>query len=133
MAEIIEVDALVPDDMEFRFRGGTYTLPGDISVTDTFRMQKLIVALAQAEEAENLPEQERLTLEVEAFLLGLFRLRNPELESLPFGSRGFTVVLGVILTKLGFGVPDENPPPATRTTKPRSRKTSKPSSTSPPS
>jgi hypothetical protein len=135
--QIVELDALVPDDIEFRYQGGKYVLPGDISVETTFRIQKLLLALNAAEQAavgaedeklkaEAIADQERLTLEVEELLLGLFRQRDENLESLPFGVVGFQHVLSLVLVKLGFGdVPvedDAGPPPkrAARKTSPRS-------------
>jgi hypothetical protein len=124
--QIVELDALVPDDIEFRYQGGKYVLPGDISVETTFRIQKLLLALNAAETAavgvedeklqtKAIADQERLTLEVEELLLSLFRKRDPKLESLPFGVVGFQHVLSVVLVKLGFGdvalEDDADPPP----------------------
>lgn len=123
--QIVDLDALVPDDIEFRYRGQKLVLPGDISVETTFRVQKLLVSLNAAEQnaqsagksgkaQENaIAEQERLTLEVEALLLGLFRQRDPDLESLPFGAVGFSHVLSMVLLKLGFGadIEDDDGPP----------------------
>jgi hypothetical protein len=138
--QIVELDALVPDDIEFRYQGGKYVLPGDISVETTFRIQKLLLALNAAEQAavgvedeklqtKAIAEQERITLEVEELLLGLFRRRDSKLESLPFGVVGFQHVLSIVLVKLGFGDvaagDDAVPPP-----KKAARKTSARSSSS---
>jgi hypothetical protein len=126
--QIIELDPLVPDDIEFRYRGQKYVLPGDLTVETTFHIQKLILALNAAEQRvtdaagkgekvqlQAAAEQERLTLEVEKLLLGLFRQRDPDLEELPFGVVGFQHVLSMVLVKLGFGAAisedDADPPP----------------------
>jgi hypothetical protein len=114
--QIIELDALVPDAIEFRYQDNSYVLPGDISVETTFHLQKLLTALAQAEaNPKAVDEQEKLTLEVEQVLLGLFRQHDPKLEALPFGVVGFRYVLAHILTVLGFGrdEPADDPPRAT--------------------
>lgn len=129
--EIIELDPLVPDEIEFRYQGKSYVLPGDVSVETTFQLQRLLVQLAAAEEdALNnsngaLDRQEKLTLQVEGVLLELFKQKDPDLESLPFGTYGFRVVLATVLTKLGFGeaeAPPDPPKGATIKKKPPAKK-----------
>lgn len=131
--QIVELDDLVPDAIEFRYQGNSYVLPGDISVETTFKMQKLLNALADAEaDPKKALQQEKLTLEVEQMLLDLFRQDNPELESLPFGVVGFQHVLSFLLAKLGFGREAEprNPPKMTTPKTKKPKKNSRRSNTS---
>ncbi len=143
--QIVELDALVPDDIEFRYQGGKYVLPGDISVETTFHIQKLLLALNAAEQAsmgtedaqaqaKAVADQERLTLEIEELLLSLFRKHEPKLESLPFGVVGFQHVLSVVLVKLGFGdvaVGDDADPPPKRAARKTSARSNSSRSSSP--
>jgi hypothetical protein len=151
--EIVELDAVVPDDIEFRYQGKKFILPGDVSTAVTFKMQRLLVALADAEvnviktakqggkrTTSALAAQERLTLEVEELLLGIFKENDPELTSLPFGAVGFQHVLARLLIKLGLGAeldPPQEPgkngevaPDPTKAAKPKRSSRSKRSSMS---
>lgn len=130
--QIVELDDLVPDAIDFRYQGKSYVLPGDITVETTFRLQKMLTALGEAEaDPKKADEQEKLTLEVEQQLLELFRQKDPELESLPFGVVGFSYVLSHLLAKLGFGSDGVDPRKAEPTKrKPQDRKKSQRSSTS---
>jgi hypothetical protein len=116
--QIIELDDLVPDAIEFRYKGKSYILPGDITVETTFRLNKLLIALTEAEaDPKKMAQQEKLTLEVEEVLLELFRQTDHELKSLPLGVVGFQHVLSFLLAKLGFGqqdVEDDADPPPNR-------------------
>ena len=130
MAEIIDLDELVPDDIEYTWKGQTYVLPGDIDVATTFRLAKLLRKLTAAEEAlvgEDVTEAmhdecERITLDVEEELLKLMQARDATLEKLPFGVQGFRVLLMHVLMKLGFQATEPEPRPLPKRTVPRKRK-----------
>jgi hypothetical protein len=128
--QIIELDPLVPDAIEFRYQGKSYTLPGEVSVETTFRLQKLLVALrkaeveAGAEKNGAVDQQEKLTLEVEDLLLGLFKQTDPDLERLPFGAIGFQHVLAHLLIKLGFAEVEVEDPTKTEPPPKKSRRSS---------
>lgn len=132
MAEIVQLDELVPESIIFNYRGKDYEMPGDIDVDTTFLLQQLIVQLAQAEEAVDAAavlraaatkptaiaranreinkansDNARITKNTEAEILKLFQVNHPELEKLPFGAKGFQVVLAHVLIKLGFATPDD--------------------------
>lgn len=129
--QIVELDDLVPDAIDFRYQGKSYILPGDITVETTFQLQKLLTALAEAEaDPKKTAQQEKLTLEVEQVLLGLFRQADPELASLPFGVIGFQHVLTFLLTKLGFGGQAEPVDPPNRAARRSAKSKSRRSSTS---
>lgn len=132
MAEIVNLDELVPDDITFEFRGQTYPFPGDIDTETTFRLARMLRELGRAEEAASeqredeaaQEEQEKLTLAVEGELLKLFQRRTPDLESLPFGATGFQVVLLHVLAALGFSAPADPPKRERTKTATRSRRKS---------
>lgn len=130
--QIVELDDLVPDPIEFRYQGKSYVLPGDITVEMTFRLQRMLTELMAAEaDTKKRDEQEKLTLEIEQLLLGLFRQHDPELESLAFGAVGFRFVLAFLLRKLGFAEePETMDPPNRATRRAAAKKKSARSSTS---
>lgn len=131
MARIIDLDAVVPEDIEFTYRGETYAIPGDIDVEQTFRIIRMFEE-AQAAEANSAPidERERLNLVIRDELLELFRVRNPDLADLPFGTIAYQHVLVTVLGQLGLQVVGEPTPPEPRPKKqetravPRSRRSS---------
>lgn len=128
---VINLDELVPRTMVFELHGEQWLVPGDIDVETTFRIQRLLLDMADAEanvlaaqlealeaEAEGKPEdaaplrktsieafdaQAKVTLEMEQEILGLFQVHQPELEKLPFGASAFQGVLAHVLAHLGFG------------------------------
>lgn len=139
MAQIIKIDELVPEEIIFQYKDVDYSLPGDIDVDTTFRLQQLLVQLGQAEQAVATAQLERLqavkeaavsraesrlsralntqrqaTLKVEKEILALFKVNHPDLEKLPFGAAGFQAVLSHVLLMLGFGTfsdEEEEPDP----------------------
>src|SRR5581483_1330813 len=103
MAEVVDLDQLIPDDVEFKHRGKTYRVPGDIPTKQVFELYRLYQDLAEAETSTeaDADAQERATEKVKDGLLRLFRVLQPELEELPFGAMSLTIVLQTILLKLG--------------------------------
>lgn len=98
MAQIIDLDDLVPDDLEFRFRGETYVVAGDLSIETVLG---LIKNLGRWTEAKNDKESQDALLGLERDLLVLFKERQPDLEKLPFGLQGVTQVTLALLRQIG--------------------------------
>lgn len=141
MAEIIDMDVLVPKDLEISYRDKTYRFPGDIDVETTFVLQELLEAFIAAEEpiitgSPTRPQRatyKKATLAVEKELTALLRVRDEQIEKFPFGAVGFKVLLIQVLVKLGFGFSGlgEEPPPLPKPQTGRKRTSrSKPSTTS---
>jgi hypothetical protein len=123
MAEVVNLDEILPGDIDLVWRGATYVLPGDIDVETTFGLQKLLAELGRAEEATLTAEpgseeeqtahdrQRDVSMKIEKELLRLLQTNHPELEKLPFGIAGFKYVLGLTLAKLGFSTVASDPEP----------------------
>lgn len=147
MPDIVDLDELVPDDIQFNYRGETYTIPGDLRVDQTLDLYALLTRLANAEAKGGAAEMKRILDKAEAALLPVFQVHQPEMVQLPFGAAGLGHVLRRVLTLIGLlqVVPpgdgdDTNPPtpaPAPGPRKPRgsgsssTRKTTKPGSRKP--
>jgi hypothetical protein len=103
MAEVVDLDALIPDDIEFKHRGKSYMIPGDIPTQEVFKLYKLYLQLAEAETSEDADAdaQEAATDRVKEGLLSLFQVLQPDMKQLPFGAMSLTIVLQTILLKLG--------------------------------
>lgn len=139
MAELIDMDALVPEDLEIKYRGQTYVFPGDIDVHTTFVLQDLLDAFIAAEASilDGTPTKaqkdayKQAVIATEKELTALLRERDQEIEKFPFGATGFRVLLLQILMKLGFSFA-ETAAPLEKRTVPKTKRTSrsKPSSTS---
>ena len=149
---IVNLDELVPEEITFRWKGADYRLPGDIDTETTFTLQQLLVEMGEAEaavlqasadglDAKNGAQgkrassamvaaqgrQRRVTAKVEKEILRLFQTNHPDMEKLPFGVVGFTIVLTYVLTELGFGEmeQDPTPPPPNRQTRRAAKKTAR--------
>lgn len=128
MAQIVDLDVLVPEDVTFRFRGGDYTIPGDIDVEDTFRLLRLFNRSGELEDTvASLDEREQIEKEIRDALLDIFRQRDPDLAKLPFGVMALRHVLLEVLKAIGLEfVPAEGgaDPPKPGPKKPRRSKPS---------
>ena len=109
MAEIIDLDELVPDDIVFKYRGQQYTMAGDIDTETVFRLFRMYAEFA--EENEDADAAERTTIKVKEFLLQLFQQRMPDLEALPFGVKSMPLVMQQVLSGLGVDATADPPPP----------------------
>jgi len=112
MAEIINIDDLIPPDIELQYRGASYTIPGDLDtetvlrVFETFR-QVLALSSAGAGEVKT-ADIKKASETLRDLLLGVFQIRNPELTSLPFGSTSTPIVVQHLLRSLGVDLFGEN-------------------------
>jgi hypothetical protein len=127
-SDVLNLDELIGEDIEVKWRGKSYWFPGDIDTETTFVLGEFVRQLAVAEtttdiarielaQAEGLAgtqkaaktvdelerKQKELTLRVEGRMLDCFKARHPELEKLPFGARGMQAILARILIQLGYG------------------------------
>lgn len=123
MARIIDLDALVPDDVEVVFGGETYPLPGDIPVELMLQVEAASQRLNTI--TDNEEGQDALGGLYDA-VLELFRIRRPELESVPIGLKQCVMLIGQLYA---VEEPTPDPPkPARRggTTSTTRRKTTRP-------
>lgn len=141
MARLINLDALVPDDVIVAYQGTEYRLPGDLSTKDVFylmRTYERLGELAREDDGETPPtrdDQEKIIGDAQGELLRLFQIRQPDLEQFPFGFATFGMLLGAILTEYGFlgeaatddGAEGDARPPARSPRSTGSRPSSKPS------
>jgi len=114
MAKIVKLDDLLPEDIIFELPGGArYTFPGDPPLALVLKIASLF------ERAEASDDQQGVGLEtlqeLDAEILGLLRMRDPDIERSPFGVIGVQHVVGRLLDAYHFGVEetdDEADPPA---------------------
>jgi hypothetical protein len=102
MPEIVDIDELVPDDIQFKYRGETYAIPGDLRVDQTLELYKLLTQLANAESTGSEAELRRIIAKAEAALLPIFQVHQPDMEKLPFGAAGLGIVLRRVLQLIGL-------------------------------
>lgn len=115
MAEIINLDELVPEDVVFKYQGKEYVLPGDISTESVFKLFKFFREMLEAQKPKD--DEELDTKEIEdtvtklkAELLILFQERDPSLKDVPFGVSSMPIVMQTLLAKLGVEVTEEGNP-----------------------
>lgn len=107
----IDLDELVPEDINFTFKGDTYTIPGDLTVDQTF---DVVSVWTRAAEAELTGDQDKIRKTNQALtdqLLQLFRIKHPDLESLPFGVAAYRAIVAQVLIAVGLTIEDEQDPP----------------------
>lgn len=133
---VIDLDKVVPEDVIFKYRGEDYRFPGDIDADTVLVLVKLVNELARAEgHVEDVPgdsaKARRVGKQLDEELLKLFQVNHPQLERLPFGAHALSMVVGTVLTRLGFmdaetPKPDGDPPTKARAKpkKARSRRSS---------
>lgn len=128
MTEIVNLDDLVPPDVEIGYRGKKYIIDGDTSVDDVFRLFSLYRELAEAQslEGDGIEQSDAVKAafaRVGEHVLALLQTRQPDLDKLPFGMRGLMEVIKIVLAKLGLGIVEEegNAPPTRPKPAPRSK------------
>jgi hypothetical protein len=124
-SEIVDLDKILPDDIEFVFDKETYRLSAkNIRFEQALLLGRLVGELGTAEVKLNSPkvtkkdwdEVERVTGQVQEILLELFKVRHPDLERLPFGTQAFSHVLARVLIAINYaaaveeGAAAANPP-----------------------
>jgi hypothetical protein len=111
MAKEIDLDALIPDDLEFIYRGKTYSIPGDVDTETVLRMFRMFQLLLETRDlAQGAEDQDAKKFaakidkaydEINSILLTLFQVNHPQLESLPFGVAAMPHVIAGVLELLG--------------------------------
>lgn len=141
-SNIINLADVVPgiEDTTFKMPDGTeLVVPGDLSTETTFELLALFEDLIKFQEdaskqvatkkasaavvSKVRADLKTVTDKIDALLLGIFQIRQPDLEKLPFGSKSQNYVLGAIFETVGLASKTElaGPLPAPPT-KPTSRK-----------
>lgn len=134
MPEIVDIDALVPDDVVFRYRQQEYTIPGDLKVGDTLELYALLQRLAHAEAKGTAAELKRILGQCEAALLPIFKVHQPDMVELPFGAAGLGAVLRRVLELIGMletvsALEDDVPDPPNRAARRAAARASTPTPT----
>lgn len=120
---IIDLDAVVPENVAVRIDGETYELPPDIPIPDYLAIARTIEALDSARPEDAVNQMGDIYERV----LDLFRINSPEIEDLPIGPRR----LGELILQI-YGEGGEEEKPArptprrngTRSSSPRPRRKS---------
>lgn len=97
----VNLDDLLPEDLTINYRGDKYVVPGDLDVDTATTLFRTLKEQAAAEDGEDDETTAERVAASRAFLLELFRIRQPNLESLPFGVKGTAHVILAILRHLG--------------------------------
>src|SRR3990167_5387294 len=111
MARVIDLDKVVPQDLDFKYRGESYVIPGDIKGPDAFKLVRVYEEAMAANEG-TLDEREAANQKVEEALLALLQVSQPDLEEFPFGQLAGAAVLAEILVLLGFTIIEIPPEPS---------------------
>lgn len=142
-SNVINLEEVVPgiSDTIFKMPDGTeLVVPGDLPTETTFELLALFGDLVQFQEnaaekvaaessssdvvAEVRSDLKKVTDLIDAKLLAIFQIRQPDLKVLPFGSKSTNYVLGAIFEMVGIASPTQpagplKPPPPTKPRKPR--------------
>lgn len=129
MARIVKLGELLPEDFIIELPDGEqHTLPGDPPLQLILKIAELFERSSEAEVGDEGVGLEILR-ELDEQVLGLLRMREPEIESSPFGVLGVQHVVGALLHAYNFGEAEEEPSDEEDPPKPASK--SKRSSGSP--
>lgn len=128
MARVVKLSALLPEDIVIEMPGGqTFTLPGDPPLQAVLKIAALFERSAEAAASEDGDEGIGIQVltELDEHMLGLLRMRDPEIQESPFGVFGVQQVVAAVLEAYNFGtVENDDPPTRTRTKAPADRKRS---------
>lgn len=131
--EIIDLDALVPPDIDFKYRGEVFHLPGDVDVGYVLTLYRVMIAFNEEGDDSEAEDIERTVDAARRALLPLFQAGNPgrfeKTDDLPFGARSLGVIIRKVLERVAFLVQDDEAivPPTPR--KPAARSSTKKTST----
>jgi hypothetical protein len=134
--QIVDIDEFVPDDISFKYRDHTYTIPGDLRTDQTLELYAMLKKLAETEGRGDAGELDRIVKKAEKALLPVFQVHQPEMTELPFGAVGLGVVLQTVLRLIGLldggtaaGEGEQVDPPNRSTRRRQARSTPTPTST----
>lgn len=125
-AEIVNLDDIVGGDLTFMYGGKELKIPGDISTKKVFEIFNAFRELSDVQEDGDPEKIQAANDLINAQLLKLFQIREPEMDELPFGIKTMPIVIQEILKLLGVNVRDEeegggNVVPLTRSTPKRKK------------
>jgi hypothetical protein len=126
MTKSLDLDGLVPEDIEIHYREQTYLIPGDMDTDTMWRLLDVFQGLEKKTGVGSLELQKKALKRGEAEVLALVQMRQPEVEQLPFGLVGLQHVLSAVLEAIGVAVEqrseDPNPPPKPKMAIPKAKK-----------
>jgi len=121
MARIVNMQALLPPDIEFVMGDETYLAPGDPPLPLLLRIFDVW------EKAQSLkPDDDAMGLEqlreLDTLMVELLQIRDPKVTANPFGMSGVMLAVGELFTAYGYAAEggDGDLPPTTGTTANRS-------------
>jgi hypothetical protein len=123
MAEIVQLDDLVPQDITFVYRGDEYHVPGDLDTETVFKIFQHLKGLTglRGDDGKAADDEaiRRASDNLRKILLDVFRIRQPDLETLPFGTRSQAIITERLLSLIGLpGVGEAEEPVPTGRAKP---------------
>lgn len=123
-ARLIDLDDLVPDDIDVKLHDVVYKLPGDIPVELMLRVEAAMQSFGSVKERE---EGEAVAGDLLDAVTDLFRIRQPDLETIPIGLRGCVQLISELYKVQGDKPDPPKPAPkrrggTTSTTRPRAKK-----------
>lgn len=123
----INLDELVPEDIAFVRHGKRYVVDGDLDVDTSLKLVGLFMTAAEAEASGDVDAISASNNALKEYLLELFRIRDPALESIPFGVQSLREVVGQLLVAVGLQIVDDDkvvdpPKPRPKRAPPRSRR-----------
>lgn len=125
MTRIIDLDKIVPDDIEVVLQGDTYLLPGDIPVELMLRVEH---ATQQLNSVTDSDEGQNVLADLLDAVVDLFRIRQPDVDQVPIGLRQAVMLISQIYSVQEDPAPDP-PRPARRagttSTSSRAKKTTR--------
>lgn len=100
--QVTVLDEAIPDDIIFEIKGQRLEVPGDLDTEEILSLYKLFRELTADQVDANDDEAVlRAAHKVDETLLALFKLRQPDLEKLPFGAVGKRAVIRKLLETMG--------------------------------
>jgi hypothetical protein len=130
VAKIVNIDEMIPEDVEIVYRGKTYVIPGDVDGATVFTLlnafRELAILGTAARGGEDVSRKlDTVAKRLNKLLLGLFQISDPTLTELPFGTKSLPIVVREILVSFGLVPADDAvDPPTPKASIPKTRKPS---------
>lgn len=113
MTAIRDLDLLTSEPIEVKLAGWTFKLPADCPIPLILKVEKA----KEAAGSEDPEEAEKALLDIYAEILALFRVHQPDLDSVPISTTQMLLFLPLV-----YGASDEDEGPADPPTKPTAKK-----------
>lgn len=104
--DVVNIDVALPPDIVFKLGDEEFRLRGNLEASVALELMRLVDDLDKAWETEEVRDHLVAQQELNDYLLGLFREKQPKLDHLPFDIRAAGKVAGVILARI-MGIPDD--------------------------